>query len=174
MYKEFLAPADYRVLRKVFSNIRLRSKGEPFGWTDLDHFLSTVTNRPDDSYKLTKLVAGEPWGPLNWQWAQYLTKAKPLAEHNHIVIEYNGESKTLVEWAKVLGCTPNAIYKRIFCYKWPVERALGQPVRTKIQLDYGGRTQTLVEWAKELKLDYHTLYSRLARSNWAVEEVFKR
>lgn len=44
-----------------------------------------------------------------------------------VIFEWNGEQKTLGEWAKVLGVNQQTLYSRIYNYKWTVEKAFTTP-----------------------------------------------
>jgi hypothetical protein len=49
--------------------------------------------------------------PGNVRWATFLEQANN--KRNNRIIHYGGESKTLAEWARVLGMNPNILGKRI-------------------------------------------------------------
>ena len=46
-------------------------------------------------------------------------------------IYYNGETKTLTEWSRILGIKQVTLYQRVFISKWNVEKAFTQPVMVK-------------------------------------------
>lgn len=43
-------------------------------------------------------------------------------------ITYNGKTMPIYKWAKEVGLPAMVLYKRITTYKWPVERALTEPL----------------------------------------------
>src|SRR5699024_971238 len=45
---------------------------------------------------------------------------------NH-VIDFNGESHTISEWAEIIGIRPSALSRRINALGWSVEQALTTP-----------------------------------------------
>lgn len=51
--------------------------------------------------------------------------SEPLNSHDHFndIIVYNGESKTLTEWANYLSLPYNVLRSRLFSQNWTVERA---------------------------------------------------
>lgn len=57
-------------------------------------------------------------------------KNKFKSEDNIRIIEFNGVSRPLSEWAKILGASPHVISGRL-CIGWTIERALTQPVRRR-------------------------------------------
>lgn len=44
-------------------------------------------------------------------------------------IEFNGENKTMAEWADSIGISQQTLSKRINSYKWTIERALSQDLK---------------------------------------------
>ena len=60
---------------------------------------------------------------------------RALAEPSHnkwarnSIIEFNGQAKSIIEWADYLGINVSTLRNRLFNLQWPVERALSQPVR---------------------------------------------
>lgn len=66
----------------------------------------------------------------NCRWAtrqeQALNRRKRLTEfrkNNHF-FEFNGIKQTLSDWARLLQIKKSTLSMRIYCYKWPLERAL--------------------------------------------------
>jgi hypothetical protein len=47
---------------------------------------------------------------------------------SNVFYEYNGQSKTIPEWAEILGVTKDLLYKRIGQQKWSVEKAFTTPL----------------------------------------------
>jgi hypothetical protein len=45
------------------------------------------------------------------------------------MIEYDGETKPISEWARQLGIPYKTLHCRIVSYGWDIERAFHQPVR---------------------------------------------
>lgn len=42
------------------------------------------------------------------------------------LITYNGEAKTICNWGKALGISPNTLYNRLYHLNWPIERAFSK------------------------------------------------
>lgn len=63
------------------------------------------------------------------QWCQFVTKRKnnEITRHS-VLITFNGVEKTIIQWARDIGITPNTLQNRIRRYKWPIEKALTEPV----------------------------------------------
>ena len=67
------------------------------------------------------------YNPSNCRWANDYTQANN--KRNNRVITYNGEKKTIAEWARVTGIPYKVLYARLNRYGWTTERAFTQPLR---------------------------------------------
>lgn len=67
--------------------------------------------------------------PENCRWVT--SKEQNNNKRNTIRIEYNGETKTLQEWADYLEIHPDTLYSRIFRSKLTIERAFEKPIRNE-------------------------------------------
>lgn len=65
--------------------------------------------------------------PLNCRWSDWSTQARNKT--NSLNFEINGEKKNLVELADEYGIKYGTLYQRVHLYGWPIEKALGIPVR---------------------------------------------
>ena len=66
------------------------------------------------------------YSPDNCRWVDNMTQANNKRD-NHFVT-YNGETKTIAEWARVIGMDYKVLHSR-FQNGWDAERALTQPLR---------------------------------------------
>lgn len=64
-----------------------------------------------------------------WSVERAFTEKSGKYRKNNIWVVYNGQRKTLSEWAKETGIRRGLIYHRLKIYKWAVERTLTQSVR---------------------------------------------
>jgi len=83
-------------------------------------------------------------------------------------LTYQGRTRSIGEWAKLLRTSHASIAHRLDVRKWSVEKALSTPFavrggkgKRKTQITYKGRTQSINAWAAELGMDYGTLKKRL-------------
>lgn len=83
----------------------------------------------------------------------------------------DGETRTVIEWAAHTGIKEEVIRLRMF-RGWPVEKILGQKVRSTVPLTLTlhGRTQTICEWLAETGLPRKVLEHRLTRG-WPIERA---
>lgn len=66
-----------------------------------------------------------PYSPENCRWATKSEQVNNTRANRYL--EYNGERKTIAEWARVVGINPRVIAKRIR-NGWTVERALTEDI----------------------------------------------
>lgn len=64
---------------------------------------------------------GTPWEPENCRWADRITQQNNR-RNNHRVT-WRGQTRTVTEWALILGVRPNTLLYRIR-RGWPLERAM--------------------------------------------------
>ena len=67
--------------------------------------------------------------PENCRWATRQTQSNNTRANHYIT--YNGETRTLSEWAKHTGLKYSTLRSRINLYKWDAEKALSFPVKVK-------------------------------------------
>lgn len=65
--------------------------------------------------------------PSNCTWIENPRQA--LNRRNTHLFEYKGESKDIRAWANEFGLPYYTLRTRLINYKWPIERALNEPVR---------------------------------------------
>lgn len=75
------------------------------------------------------------YSPDNCRWTTY--KVQSVNRECTRWIEFNGERRTLKDWAKVTGISYQVLADRIYRYGWTIERAL--------------TTDTMHDWAKSSK-----------------------
>lgn len=88
---------------------------------------NSVGGRPD-GYTLDRKDNNGPYSPQNCRWATM--KTQNMNKSDNIVIEYNGRSQTLTEWAKELGINCVTFHNR-YVRGWSIERMITEPVHTK-------------------------------------------
>jgi hypothetical protein len=64
--------------------------------------------------------------PSNCCWATY--KEQALNSRRNHLITYNGETKTLQEWAEILSMKYTTLSSRLTTYGWGIEKAIKTPI----------------------------------------------
>ena len=92
-----------------------------------------INNGYKPGLSIDRIDNNKGYCPENCRWA---TRSQQNNNTRRtLLIEYQGRTDTLSWWCKKLGLNHNTIYARIYCYKWPIEKALTTPI--------GGHVATL-------------------------------
>lgn len=83
-------------------------------------------NGYQDNLTLDRVDNNEGYSPDNCRWVTYKDQANNTSRN--VIIEYDGEEKTLMQWSEYLGISYNVLKSRIFQYDWSIERAFTEPV----------------------------------------------
>ena len=91
---------------------------------DFACFYEHVGNRPSMAHSLNRIDNNRAYERGNLQWATH-TQQMRNTRANHL-IEYNGRSQSVVEWAEEIGLNIATFHQRLRL-KWDIERILTTP-----------------------------------------------
>lgn len=92
-------------------------------WSNFVNFRKWANeNGYTDSLTIDRIDYDGNYCPDNCRWTDATTQANN-SRHNHM-LEYNGETHTLAEWARITGISYHKLKDRINKCGWDVERAL--------------------------------------------------
>lgn len=139
-------------------------------WTDYRNFYNwAIETGYKEDLTIERIDVSKDYCPNNCKWIPLSEQSKNKS--NTIYIEYNGETKSLCDWASLIGVSRRTLYSRIKKKHWPIERALTQSKRNREHfLTYNNKTMSVTEWAKELGIKRSTLFGRI-RKGWSVERI---
>lgn len=101
-------------------------------WSGKDGFKNFQSDMGDCPPGLTieRINNDAGYSPENCRWATYKEQAqnrrKPKMPRTGRLVEWRGQSKTIPEWAKLIGVKPAQLYERMWA-GWSVERMLTEP-----------------------------------------------
>lgn len=99
-------------------------------WHTFNNFAlwsESIGGRPPGT-SLDRIDNDGNYAPSNCRWADLKTQHRNTSAN--IVVEYNGERKTLIEWAETTGISWSALNHR-YHRGWPVDRMLTEPMHKK-------------------------------------------
>lgn len=89
--------------------------------------LWALDNGVEVGLSLDRIDNDKGYSPDNCRWATKTAQNNNSSQN--ITVVFQGEEKTLGEWAKERGIHYHTLYNRIIVHKWDIERALTTPVR---------------------------------------------
>jgi hypothetical protein len=95
-------------------------------WRDsFENFLADMGPRPSPTHTLDRHPNNNgDYKPGNTRWATPTQQGRN--KRNNLVLEFNGQSKVLAEWAELLGMKPVTLGSRL-SKGWSVEKSLTTP-----------------------------------------------
>lgn len=87
-----------------------------------------IENEYNDNLTIERKDVNGNYCPENCCWISF--KKQMANRTNQNIIEYNGETHYLTEWANILGKNQDTLWRRIFQSGWSVDKAFKTPVNT--------------------------------------------
>lgn len=95
-------------------------------WEKFENFYRDMGKRPKGA-SLDRIDVNGDYCKENCRWANWVVQANN--KRTNRVIEYNGECKTLAEWARYLRINIRTLAARLDKYNWSVKKSFETPVR---------------------------------------------
>lgn len=110
--------------------------------------------------------------PENCRWVDIITQANN--KRNNFCITYNGETRTVHEWSRILDMPVYLITDRIQREGWTPERTFTTKgdARERI-IDFNGVSKSIKEWSNITGLKSATISRRL-KNGWSVKDALTK
>ncbi len=97
-------------------------------WENYTNFEKwAFSNGYQDDLTIDRIDGDGNYEPNNCRWVTMVMQSRNTSRNR--IIEYNGETHCLAEWADILGISRKILDSRINRYNWSVERAFTQTIR---------------------------------------------
>lgn len=96
-------------------------------WMKFENFYADMGPRPGRDYSIDRIDNNGNYEPSNCRWATKSEQAKN--RRTTVLVELNGDTKCLADWAKHYGIEKRTVNARIRM-GWSVHDALTRPVRS--------------------------------------------
>ena len=94
-------------------------------WEKFENFILDMGPRPGPGYSLDRIDNYGPYAPENCRWATWKQQANNRS--NTDLLTYDGRTMSLSAWAREIGLSQGALWRRIHKSGWSVRRAIGEP-----------------------------------------------
>jgi hypothetical protein len=132
-------------------------------------FLKDMGECPE-GYTLDRIDSTKDYSKENCRWTDWKTQSSNRGSFN-ILIEYNGKTMILKDWAKEFNINYTTLYNRIYRENLTFQEAIQEDPFNKL-IEYKGFKNTIGNWAKILNVKSQILIDRLRRG-WTVKEAFE-
>jgi len=131
-------------------------------WLSFENFYADMGDRPADT-SLDRIDNDKGYFPANCKWSSRQQQQNNM--RSNVIISYNGEARTLANWASHLNLDEGMLRAR-YVRGWGVDRLFTPSDDHKTKLTHEGVTKKLSEWALEKNIDLTVLQTRYSR-NWS-------
>lgn len=98
-------------------------------WRDVHAFLRDMESGYKPGLELDRIDNEKGYSKENCRWTTHKTNCNNRRTNKFL--EYNGERKTIVQWAESCGINKQTFYGRVVKAGWSLERVFSTPVQVK-------------------------------------------
>lgn len=93
-------------------------------WLSFQNFLEDMGRRPSPKHSIERINNDLGYFKENCKWATRVEQCRNM--RSNTIMEFNGESRCVAEWAEVYGLSREIVWSRLL-RGWTLERALTTP-----------------------------------------------
>lgn len=142
-------------------------------WDDINNFVQwALENGYADNLSIDRINVNGNYEPDNCRWANISVQANNKT--NNVLINYDGQTRTISEWAKQYNLNRDLIsnrYKRGILPPRLFEQKLVPS--TSHLITYKNQTKSIAEWARELQIKPKTIAERAKKGIEVPDLLFK-
>lgn len=91
-------------------------------WKNFDKFVEDMGSSYSEGLTLDRVDNNGDYSKENCRWAT--KKEQANNRRSNRIIEHDGTSMTIAQWAELSGLKPSTFRQRFYVYKWPFEKCL--------------------------------------------------
>lgn len=134
--------------------------------TSFQAFYASLGPRPSEAHSLDRIDNNKDYEPGNCRWATAVQQQRNTRQN--LIIEYNGKSLCLAEWAEITGFSSSLLHSR-FKSGWSPERAFTTPSERRVTPEIVKEVRELAPKGAEMKL----VAIRLGLSRDTIRNILK-
>lgn len=116
-------------------------------WKSFEGFAEDMGSTFSPELSLERIDNGRGYEPGNCRWATVIEQARNKRS-SHLVT-FRGQTKTIAEWAELLGLNYETVHTRLGKQGWPVDRALMTGADQQALSQFGTSASTTCEGTLE-------------------------
>lgn len=162
----------YRVSSKDYKNWGGRGISVCERWHKFENFLEDMGECPR-GMSIDRIDNDGNYEPSNCRWAT--SKEQTNNTRQNVLIEYNGQIKTIGEWGDLLGIKAQTLKTRILC-GWSIKDAFeikANAGHVNKLIEFNGEKKSLKSHARDAHIKYGTVFSRISRG-WSIEKALTK
>lgn len=128
-----------------------------------------IENGYNETLTIDRINGMGNYEPANCRWVTY--KEQNNNRCSNVVFLYQGQTKTMHEWAEILGISYVTIQERYARFGNDPEKIFNKNGYKNIYLEYNGVKLSIIEWSKITGLSRDTIYKRAIQKKWDIEKA---